>query len=137
MACDTIKLHFNPEFQGTLTSPSGSIALGDQPNGLQPYHLLFGALGSCFYATFLSIAVKKKLTFKDADITIDGTKRTTTPPTLETVTIKLVITDPSDEAGLRRSAELGTQYCSINETVSKVAIMHLDIVFQYGDNRHL
>lgn len=135
MACDTIKLHFNPDFQGTLTSPSGSIAIGDQPNGLQPYHLLFGALGSCFYSTFLSIATKKRLTFKDVDITIDGTKRTTTPPTLETVTIKLVINDPTEEAGLRRSAELATQYCSIHETIAKVAEMKLDLVFQYNEKR--
>ncbi len=130
MAVDNILLEFNPTFQGTLTSPSGSIALGDRENGLQPYHLLFGALGSCFYATFLSIAIKKKLTFSRATLVVSGNKRTEIPTTLENTKIELVVYNPSDEAQLIKSAELGAKYCSIHETISKVSKMDLVVEFR-------
>jgi hypothetical protein len=45
MAVDNIKLAFDPQFVGTMTSPSGTIKLGDQEGGMAPYHLLFGAVG--------------------------------------------------------------------------------------------
>jgi putative redox protein len=131
MAVDNILIQFDPNFVGTMTSPSGSIRLGDQEGGMAPYHLLFGALGSCFYATFLSIAKKKRLTFAKAEIEISGEKRTEVPPTLQHVKIRLVVHNPSDEAGLLKSAHLGAQFCSIHETISKVAQMEHEVQFVY------
>jgi len=130
MKTDNITLKFNPDFVGTMTSPTGTVLLGDQDNGVEPYHLLYGALGSCFYATFLGIAKKKRLTFTEAHIEVSGRKRDQVPPTLEEVLIKMVIFDASDEAQFIKSAELGTQYCSIHETISKVAKMSLEVTFQ-------
>lgn len=131
MAVDNILIQFDPNFVGTMTSPSGSIRLGDQEGGMAPYHLLFGALGSCFYATFLSIAKKKRLTFAKAEIEISGEKRTEVPPTLQHVKIRLVVHNPSDEEGFLRSAHLGAQFCSIHETISKVAQMEHEVQFVY------
>jgi len=130
MKTDNITLEFNPDFVGTLTSPTGTVLLGEQDNGVEPYHLLYGALGSCFYATFLGIVKKKRLTFTQAQIEVSGRKRDQVPPTLEEVLIKMVIFDASDEAQFIKSAELGTQYCSIHETISKVAKMSLVVTFQ-------
>jgi putative redox protein len=130
MAVDNVKLSFNPSFQGTMTTPTGNVVLGDQDNGVQPYHLLFGALGSCFYATFLSISLKKRLTFSRAELEISGTKRTEVPPTLEHTKIHLVVFNPSDEEQLIKSAELGAKFCSIHETISKVAKMELVVEFK-------
>lgn len=129
MNADRVTLVFNPEFQGTLTSPTGTVTLGDQPNGVQPYHLLFGALASCFYATFLGVAHKKRLTFHHVDLTVDGHKRDEIPPTLDHVKISMVIHNGSNEEQLKKSAELGAKYCSIHETISKVATMELDVQF--------
>ncbi len=131
MNTDLIKLSFDSTFTGTMVSPTGTVKLGDQNGGMQPYHLLYGALGSCFYATFLNIATKKRLTFKNATLEINGVKRDEIPPTLNEVTITLVINNPSDEIQFRKSAESGAKYCSIHETISKVATIKLEVLFKY------
>ncbi len=129
MNVDDIELRFAEGFNGQLIAPGGTIAIGGEKGGMQPYHLLFGALGSCFYATFLSVATKKRLTFKEARLTISGHKRDTIPPMLDHVEIHMVVSGASDEKGIRRSAELGAEYCSIHATISKVAEIVLDVSF--------
>ncbi|MCU0105756.1 OsmC family protein [Acholeplasma vituli] len=130
MKADTIHVKFDSNFVGEMTSPTGKIALGSQHNGMKPYHLLFGAVASCFYATFLSVAQKMRLTHTDVEIEVSGNKRDETPATLDHVLIKMVIYNGSDEAKLRRAADLGAQYCSIHETVSKVAKIDLEVTFK-------
>lgn len=129
MAVDNIQLEFTNDFVGKLTSPTGTVLIGDQENAVQPYHLLFGALGSCFYSTFLSISTKKRLTFDKVSIEISGSKRSGELATLEWVVLKVVITNPSNIDLLRRSAELGTKFCSIHHTVAQVAEMKLEVSF--------
>lgn len=130
MKQDTIALHFANSFVGSATSPSGRVVIGQQPDGMAPYHLLFSALGSCFYATFLSVANKKKLQFSSAKIIVNGEKRDAIPATLKEVTIDFTIVGGTDEAGLKKSAELGATYCSIHETISKVANVRLNVFFE-------
>lgn len=130
MAVDNIKLSFDNQYVGEMISPTGKVLLGERENGMEPYHLLFGAIGSCFYATFLSIANKKRLTFERAEIEVSGKKRDGELQTLEYVHIQLVIYGGENEALLRKSAELGTKFCSIHETVSKVADMKLEVIFK-------
>jgi len=132
MNTDLVSLSFDSSFTGTMVSPTGTVKLGDQNGGMQPYHLLYGALGSCFYATFINIANKKRLSFQKATLEISGTKRDEIPTTLCDVTINFVIYNPSDEVQFRKSAELGAKYCSIHETISKVADMKLDVIFKYN-----
>ncbi|MBU0997060.1 MAG: OsmC family protein [Firmicutes bacterium] len=129
MALDNIQLEFSNDFVGKMISPTGTVLIGDQPNGIQPYHLLFGALGSCFYSTFLAIATKKRLTFGSVKVEVSGQKRSGEVQTLEWVNIKVSITNPSNEALLTRSAELGTRFCSIHNTIAHVAEMHLEVLF--------
>ena len=130
MALDTIKQVWDNQFRGEMETPTGKITLGDQDQGIYPYHLLFGALGSCFYSTFLSIATKKRLTFDKATVEVSGNKGTGKEINLlEKATIKLVITNPSNEKGLTRSAELGAKFCSIHETISKVA--HIELIVEF------
>ncbi|MDD3478002.1 MAG: OsmC family protein [Candidatus Izemoplasmatales bacterium] len=130
MAVDQIKLSFSNEFVGEMTSPTGTVKIGAQEGGMAPYHLLFGALGGCFYSTFLSISKKKRLTFDRARLEIDGVKRTGEIPTLEEVTMRLIVKNPSNTAGIQRSAELGTHFCSIHNTISQVAKMNLIVEFE-------
>jgi len=133
MNTDSVSLVFDSTFTGLMVSPTGTVKLGNQPDGLEPYHLLFGALGSCFYATFLGIAIKKRLQFKRATLDISGTKRDEVPPTLNQVIISMVIYNASDELQFKKAAELGAKYCSIHETISQVAKISLDIVFASED----
>jgi len=130
MKADTVKLKFDHQFVGEMTSPTGTVKLGSQENGVQPYHLFFGAIASCFYATFLSVANKMRLTFSDVDIEMNGTKRDETPATLDYVKIDMVIYNGNDEEKLKKAAELGAKYCSIHETVSKVAKVDLVVTFK-------
>jgi len=130
MKADNVKLSFDKNFVGEMTSPTGTIKLGSQENGMKPYHLLFGAIASCFYATFLSVASKMRLEFSDVEIEVSGNKRDETPATLDHVTIAMVIYNGNDEAKLRKAADLGAKYCSIHETVSKVAQIDLVITFE-------
>lgn len=131
MALDNLKLRMDDNFVGDLESPTGKILMGDQDGGMQPYHLLFGALASCFYSTFLVISKKKRLTFDHAEVEVSGYKETGKEVNLlEHVTVKLVVTNPSNEKGLEKSAELGAKFCSIYTTLSKIAEMELLVEFQ-------
>jgi putative redox protein len=129
MKTDNVQLTFSNTFVGSMTSPSGRVVLGQQPDGMAPYHLLYGAVGSCFYATFLSVANKKRLVFKDASMEVSGIKRDTIPATLEHLKIVFTIRGGENKEQLKESAELGAKYCSIHETISKVAKVDLDVVF--------
>jgi putative redox protein len=75
------------------------------------------------------VANKKKLIFKDANLEISGIKRDTIPATLEYLKIVFTIRGGQDEAQLKTSAELGAKYCSIHETISKVAKIDLVVNF--------
>jgi putative redox protein len=130
MDVSDVQLRFCDGFKGTLNAPSGAVPIGNEEGGLQPYNLLFGALGSCFFSTFLAIATKKRLTFSEALLTISGRKRDQVPLTLEDVKIRMTVTGASDEAGIRKSAELGAEYCSVHATISKVANIELIVDFE-------
>lgn len=126
---EPVKLIFTNEYVGELHSKNGVFKLGDQPGGLNPYDMMLGALGACFYATFIAIVNKKRLTFAGATIDISGEKREEEPATLKTVLINLEINNGSNEAQFRRSVELAAKYCSVHETIKKVAEITIIIKF--------
>jgi putative redox protein len=130
MNTDPVKVTFKEGFVGEMSSPTGTIALGRQENGMMPYHLLYGALASCFYATFIGITEKMRITFEGATIDVSGTKRDEVPTTLDYVKLILVVVNPSDEEKMKRAAELGAKHCSVYETLSKVANMDLEVHFE-------
>lgn len=131
MALDNVKFEWTSDYVGTMSSPTGSIAVGDQKGGMQPYHLLFGALGGCFYSTFLEIAKKKRLTFTKAEVEISGEKPVIAGEvtTLRKMKIRMMVDNPSNEDKLRQSADLATRNCSIHKTLSAVAKIEMELVF--------
>lgn len=131
MALETIKQTWDTSFLGDMETPSGKFIIGDGENRMEPYHMLFGALGSCFYATFLSIATKKRLTFDKATVEVSGSKETGKEINLlEKTKIILTIFNPSNEIGLKKSADLGAHFCSIHQLISKVAKIELEVLFR-------
>ena len=40
---ENLFIEMDKDFVGEMTSPTGTIKLGSQENGMKPYHLLFGA----------------------------------------------------------------------------------------------
>lgn len=130
MVVDKINFNWDNTFNGTMTAPTGEIKLGSEINTFKPYHLLFGALGACFYHTFITIVQKKRLTFDSATLEIAGNKRDDVPPTLENVLMTLVIKKASDEEKFKKSVELAAKNCSIHETISKVAKIEIIVKFE-------
>jgi len=60
MKTDQIKLEFQNEYKGKVITPNGEIKIGRGEDEYAPYHLLYGALGSCYYLTFLALCRKAK-----------------------------------------------------------------------------
>jgi len=130
MAYDRVVLKWDSEFKGELFSPTGTAKLGDQDEGLYPYHLFFGALGACFYATFVSIALKMRLEYDSAKIEVSGSKNNPDSKIIEVIEMKMTIKNPNDQEKILKAAELGTKYCSIHELVSRSAQINLVVEFE-------
>lgn len=122
-------VNFQNSFNGELIVPNGTVKIGTTENTLLPYDLLFGALASCLYSTFLDVAVKKKIDFESAQIVVEGEKRTEIPTTLKWVKTKIIIKSAQEEKGLIKAFELATKYCSIYQTISSVADMEWEVEF--------
>ncbi len=128
-----IKIDFKNGFNGTCRNESGS-TLSIAPDQWHPYELLFTALGSCMYSTFLDIINKKKLEYEKIQIIIEGEKIDDTPAFLKTADIIFTISgaDFSNEktaAKFGKSLELSEKYCSIFNTLTKVADLKSSLVF--------
>ena len=74
MASRTIR--FENGFNGELLLDEGSVKIGRTPGGAAPYDMLYGALASCLYATFLGILEKKRIEIEGTEIVVEGEKRT-------------------------------------------------------------
>ena len=129
MSQSRVELKFSNAFEGVLTTARGTAAIGQKEGELSPYDMLLGALGACFYSTFLDIVKKMRLEYEGAAIDITGVKREEVPTTLSTVDIVFTISGAADQKGFQRAAELAAKYCSVHETVSKVAAIRLDLRF--------
>lgn len=124
-----VTLNFTNEFKGDLIAPNTTVKIGSEEGTLEPYDMLLGALGSCLYATFIEIAVKKRIKYDGLEMHITGEKRDEIPTTLKNVNIDVVITNAEKEKGLEQAFKISTEYCSIYTTISKVAEMNYNITF--------
>jgi len=130
MAVRKADVYFENTFKGVLDVPKGKVPIGVEEGTVEPYDLLFGALASCLYATFLDVAEKKKIGFESARIEVTGEKRTEVPTVLTWVDTKMIIKGAEKEAGLEKSYELATKYCSIYQTIAQVAEMSWSVEFE-------
>lgn len=130
----TVRERFSGCFEGELEAPRAVVAIGSGEGRLAPYDMLLGALASCYYSTFLDIIAKKRLSFAGADIEVSGEKRQEIPATLRWVTLRLALRgverSPTADAGFREAAELAGKYCSIYQTLSRVAEMKTELAFE-------
>ncbi len=125
------EITFASTFEGQLHLEDGStISIGREAGMAQPYDLLFGALASCLYATFLSILEKKRITIGGCRIVVDGEKRTDPPTTLKTVHLSVTVTGSERKEAVEKSFALATKYCSVYQTISQVAKMSWELNFE-------
>lgn len=122
-----IKLMFTNAFEGDMIAPKATIKIGGEEGMVAPYDMLFGALGSCLYSTFLDVMKKKRIGFERLEMVITGEKRTEIPTTLKWVKVEAKIVSPEKENGVEQSFKLATEYCSIYYTISQVAEMSYEI----------
>lgn len=130
MAETTVNLSFENTFKGEMEASRGSLRIGQEEGAFAPYDLLLGALGACYYHTFVDIAVKMRLEYEGARFTIRGVKREEVPTTLRTVDMVFTIRGAKDQKGFARAAELAAKYCSVHATLEKVAEMRTELRFE-------
>ncbi len=128
-----VNMEFEYEFKGVLKAKRNTVAIGIEEGTIEPYDMVFGALGSCLYSTFLDIAVKKKIVYDGVRMKVSGEKRTEVPTTLKTVNVEVVVVNPEKEKGLDQAMKLATEYCSVYQTLSHVAEMSYSLEFEYTD----
>jgi putative redox protein len=125
----TAVIDFKHNFQGQLQLREGVLNIGIADHEARPYDLLQGALVACLHSTFLDILEKKHLAIDFAHYEVEGEKRDEIPTTLKSVNV--VVTLPSgNEETMIKSMELAKKYCSVFNTISQVAQMHLEVRFK-------
>ena len=115
-----IRTNYTPE-KYTLENERAIVGIGSEPGEFYPYDLLLGALSSCFYYTLYEILEKRKVEIPTMEIIVTGDKRTEVPTTLEWVNLEVIVTGDVNEKQFLRYVDLAGKYCSIHETISKVA----------------
>jgi putative redox protein len=123
-----VKTIYGPD-EATLENGRSSLRIGGESGEFYPYDLLLGALSACFYSTLHDILEKKKMPIPMVEIVVTGEKRTEVPTTLTWVNLDVTVTGEADEKQFLRSIELAAKYCSIHETISKVAKMSHEVKF--------
>jgi len=129
MAVQKIEVKFSDGFRGELVTSKTTAAVGTGENALAPYDMLLGALATCLYSTFLDVIEKKRISIDSSNVIVTGKKRKDIPTTLEWVKVIIEVKNTSNEKGVLKAAELAKKYCSVYETVSKVAGMTLEVKF--------
>lgn len=128
-----VSVEFQNGFNGVSKNESGS-SLNISEDQWLPYELLFTALASCMYSTFLDVINKKKLNYSKVVIEVDGVKVDDIPSFLKTVDIVFTISGTESEnekvkAKFEKSLKLAEKYCSIYNTLTQVAELKSTIIF--------
>ncbi|MFP4456648.1 MAG: OsmC family protein [Clostridia bacterium] len=123
MSKQDVILNFENGFSGEIVAKNATVAIGGNEGQLRPYDMYLGALGSCFYSTFIDIIEKKRISIDKVTIHLTGEKRNEIPAYLKWVNLDITVYNPSDEKGLDKAAKLAGKYCSVYQTTAKVADM--------------
>lgn len=126
------KITFDNGFNGKVVGDRGEANIGATGNSFVPYELLYGALSSCVHATVLGVMSKMRLEYETVEYDVTGNKRSEVPTFLTDVFFNVTMTGVPEEKQKKviKAIELGTEYCSIYNTLAKVAEMHLKIEFK-------
>ncbi len=122
---DQIQVVFEPHYRGLVQGKRASLVVGSEDQEFGAYDLILAGLSACFYATFLGIAGKMHLHYHQVIIDIKGEHREEPPTTLKHILLEMEVkgADPSREKHYKRAAEIAGKYCSVYQTLSKVAEM--------------
>ncbi len=129
---NNVKMVFDNQMHGILTGHHGSSQVGPSEGALAPYDMVLGGLGGCLNHTFQSVLDKKQIKIHGVNYAIEGVKRTEVPTTLKEVQIDVIVSgvDEDKKAQVEKAFELATKYCSVFQTISKIATMHYTVSFK-------
>jgi len=126
--------HITTNYKGKswmgTTDAGTEIEMGSGVDRAAPYELLLMALSGCLYATFEETTRKMRAEFSSVYFDITGEKRDEIPSTLKHVSIKGVVHRTDNEKKVRKAFETATRYCSVYNTLSKVAEMEWSLEFK-------
>lgn len=130
---NTIQIEFENGFNGVASNETGA-ELKVAVDQWRPYELLFTALASCMYSTFLDVINKKKLEYNTITISVDGEKVDDVPSFLKTADIVFTISGAEKDnekisARFEKSLILAEKYCSIYNTLTKIAQLKSSLMF--------
>ena len=125
----TVKTTYTP-LGSKLETDRAELIIGGREGQFFPYDLLLGSLSACFHATLRDIHAKSKQEIPSMEIIVTGEKRTENPTTLEWVHMDIAVFDEVDQQKFLRFVDLAAKYCSIHETISKVAKMTHEVIFK-------
>ena len=114
----------------TVNDIGTEIKIGNDAGKAAPYDLLLGALSGCLYTTFESILEKMQITVKGTRYDIHGEKRDDKIATLKECHVNVTVVGAEDEQKTKKAMEIATRYCSIYQTLSKVAEMSWEVAFE-------
>ena len=123
-----VKTNYTPE-KYTLETDRAILRIGSNADEFFPYELLLGSLSACFFYTLIEILEKRKMEIPSVEIIVTGEKREKSPTTLEWVHLDITVTGEVDEKRFLRLVDLAGKYCSIHDTISKVAKMSHEVKF--------
>lgn len=110
-------IRFENGFVGTYQV--GGQTLHISKEAIRPYDMTYGAIAGCLWSNFLNLA--KDMEIRSADVVVNGTKRETTPTTLEHVTILIRIDTNASDEKIQNTLDEAIRVCSMVQTVAMVA----------------
>ena len=119
-------IHFENGFNGVYCVQDQVLRIGNE--GIQPYDMTFGAVASCFYATFLGVLKEHGVTVRSAEVTVDGRKRTEVPTTLEYLKLTLQPESDASKEELEACIQEALGKCSMVATIKAVAQVEAELV---------
>ena len=119
-------IHFENGFHGVYCVRDQVLEIGSE--WIQPYDMTFGAVASCFYATFLGVLKEHGVTVRSAEVTVDGRKRTEVPTTLEYLKLTLQPETDASKEELEACMQEALGKCSMVATIKAVAQVEAELV---------
>ena len=110
---------FDQGFHGYYEAGGQIIEIGE--TDVQPYDMTYGAIGSCLYATFLEICEERGLKIKEAEIEVNGRKRSEVPTIVTHLNIRLNVHSLEKDEDLQACFEKALECCSMAATFRMVA----------------
>jgi len=119
---DTISINFSSKFSGILKNSRNNSAVEIGSSGQKPYEMAMAGMVSCFYSTFMDIAVKKRLEWESVDVDFSWEKLDAPVAYLKEANINMTVKIIKGKAEhFDKAFELAAKYCSLYQTFSKVA----------------